>query len=133
MNKFFASVLLLSLPVVASAQQLQPLQNFAGSVGRLVAALVPILVTIALVVFIWGLVRYIWGGTKADHAGGRKIMIAGLISLFVIVSVWGIIFLAQDALGINRGAPVQSPGVPVPGATGSSSYYEDLLRGTTNY
>ena len=114
MNKLATSILLLALPLIASAQQLQPLQNLAGSVGRLVASLVPILVTLALVVFIWGLIRYIWGGTKADHKAGRNIMIAGLISLFVIVSVWGIIFLAQDALGVNRGAPVQSPGVPVP-------------------
>jgi len=121
MKKLLFPALVFALPLIASAQQLQPLQNLAGSVGRLVASLVPILVTLALVVFIWGLIRYIWGGTKADHKAGRNIMIAGLISLFVIVSVWGIIFLAQDALGVNRGAPVQSPGVPVPGGSGQTT------------
>ena len=53
MTKKFAylSTLLLVLPLAASAQTLQPLANLIGAIARLVGALVPILITMALVAF----------------------------------------------------------------------------------
>lgn len=95
------SLSLFALPMVAFAQTLGPIHALITNVGRIVAALVPILITLALVVFFFGLVRYLWGGSGAKHAAGRNLMIWGLIALFVMVSVWGIIELAQDALGID--------------------------------
>ena len=106
------SALLLALPLAASAQTLQPLANLIGSIGRLVGALVPILITLALVTFFWGLVRYLYSG---KHDQGKKIMIWGLVTLFVMVSVWGIVRLAQNALNIDSNANVNSPKVLVPG------------------
>ncbi len=113
------AALLFAAPLLASAQQLAPLQTLVGSIGRLVASLIPILITIALIVFFWGLIQYIRGAGKSA-AAGKSIMIAGLVSLFVMVSVWGIIQLAQGALGVPANAPVQSPGVPVPGGSGAN-------------
>ena len=110
-----ATALLLALPLAASAQSLQPLANLIGAIARLVGALVPILITLALVVFFFGLVRYLWGaGGKGDHSKGKNLMIWGLVSLFVMVSVWGIVRLAQDALGINPNAGATSPQVLYP-------------------
>ncbi|MEK7109062.1 MAG: hypothetical protein AAB919_01350 [Patescibacteria group bacterium] len=105
---------LLSAPLLASAQQLQPLQRLVNSIGLLVASLIPILITVALIVFFWGLVKYIRSSGKG-HAEGKNIMIAGLVSLFVMVSIWGLIQLAQGALNVPANAPVQSPRVPIPG------------------
>lgn len=103
------------MPMLVFAQELGPIRRLVASVGAIVASLVPILITLALVVFFWGIVRYLWGGSEADHAAGRKLMIAGLIALFVMVCVWGIINLAGAALGIQRGGNVPTPAVPVPG------------------
>lgn len=103
------------VPFVASAQSLQPLANLIGAVARLVGALVPILITLALVVFFWGLVRYLWGKdgkAKVDQA--KDLMKWGLVTIFVMVSVWGIVRLAQDALGINPNAGAVSPQVLYP-------------------
>jgi hypothetical protein len=107
-----ASSLLFALPFLASAQQLQPLVNLVQSVGHIVNLLIPILVALAIVVFFWGLVLYIRksGGEKATDEG-RRIMIAGLISLFIMVSVWGIVNLAQQALGVPSQGSVQIPTV----------------------
>ncbi len=110
-----ASALLFALPLAASAQSLQPLANLIGAIGRLVGALVPILITLALVVFFWGLVRYLMSaGGKGGHDKGKQLMIWGLVSLFVMVSVWGIVRLAQDALGINPNASATSPQILLP-------------------
>lgn len=113
----FIAPVLFALPLVASAQQLTPLATLISSIGHLVGMVVPILITIALIVFFWGLIKYIRSSGEG-HGEGKNIMIAGLVSLFVMVSVWGIILLAQGALGVNPNAPVQSPGVPVPGSSG---------------
>ena len=90
---------LLALPFVASAAtgQLQNIGDLVVAIGSIVALLIPILIALALVVFFWGLVKYIWGGGK-DTAAGKKIMIAGIISLFVMISIYGIIYFAQLSL-----------------------------------
>jgi hypothetical protein len=110
------SAFLLAAPLVASAQSLQPLANLIASVARLVGALVPVLITLALVVFFWGLVRYLWGsnGDEAAVKAAKNLMIWGLITIFVMVSVWGIVRLAQDALGVNPNAGATSPQVLYP-------------------
>ena len=73
--------------------------------------LIPVLIAAALVVFFWGLVKYIWGGGKG-HDAGRNTMIAGILSLFIMVSIWGLVNLAQSAFGVNGGGSVQIPQVP---------------------
>lgn len=111
------SALLFALPLFASAQNLQPLANLISSIARIVGALVPILITMALVVFFWGLVRYLWGAKEGGHDEGKSLMIWGLITLFVMVSVWGIVRLGQDALGLNPNQNVNAPQVLVPGGS----------------
>lgn len=97
----------------AFAQALQPLRNLVVAVGSLLNLLIPVLIAAALVVFFWGLVMYIRKPEGGEHgSSGRPIMIAGLVSLFIMVSVWGIINLAQNALGVQGNAPVQVPQVP---------------------
>lgn len=70
--------------------------------GSLIKLLIPILVGAALLVFFWGLVKFIFrvGGDEKAVTDGKKLMIWGIIALFVIVSVWGIVSFMQRALGI---------------------------------
>jgi len=105
--------LLLALPVVASAQALTPLRNLIVALGQIIGILIPILIALALVAFFWGLVTYIWKGAEG-HKEGRNIMIAGIVSLFIMVSIWGIINLAQNALGVNPSGAVAVPQVQIP-------------------
>src|ERR1700690_1850973 len=98
----FASLALFALPLFAFAQALQPLRNLVAATGSILNLLIPVLIAAALVVFFWGLVKYInkSGGEEAAAAGRSK-MIAGLVALFIMVSVWGIFNLAQNALGVQ--------------------------------
>ncbi len=91
--------------------RLEPLKQLVHSVGEILAMLIPILIALALVAFFWGLVRYIFGGAE-KAADGRKIMVSGLIALFVMVTVYGIIRLAQGALGIDSNPNIQVPNFP---------------------
>jgi hypothetical protein len=117
-------IALAGLPFAASAQSLNlsPIASLIGAVAAIIGALVPILVTLALVVFLWGLVKYLWGkGGKADVAGAKQLMKWGLITLFVMVSVWGIIDLMQSAFGINKNAAGRAPQILYTGNTNGSA------------
>lgn len=125
MKKSSAIAFLYALPFVAFAQSssgnLAPIKNLVVSVGQILNMLVPVLIAAALVVFFWGLVMYIWSGGK-NSAQGRKVMLAGLVSLFVMVSVWGIVRLAQNALNIGPDQIGTTPFVPMqPGSNSGSS------------
>lgn len=107
-----APFLALAFPAIASAQvagnNLQSLIRFFGDILNM---LIPIMIALALVGFFYGLVRYVWSGGEFKEKG-KNIMIAGIVALFVMVSVWGIIRLAQNTLGINSGSALPSPSVP---------------------
>ncbi|MES2202873.1 MAG: hypothetical protein V4474_00915 [Patescibacteria group bacterium] len=79
-------------------------------VGDTLNRLIPVVIALTVIIFFWGLFKYVKGAGK-DAASGRHIMIAGLLALFVMVSVWGIIRLMQNTLGVSV-APVAIPQVP---------------------
>lgn len=111
-----ASLALFALPFIAFAQALQPVKNLVVAVAGILNMLIPVLIAAALVFFFWGLVQYIRnpvGGGEGHGPDGRKTMVAGLVSLFIMVSVWGIVNLAQGALGVQGNAPVTTPQVPI--------------------
>lgn len=94
------STLLFALPFVAAAQQLTQLRTFVASIGGLLGQLIPILIAATVVIFFWGLFNYVRkSGKKAEN--GKKVLIAGIVALFVEVSLWGIIIFAQQSLGIG--------------------------------
>ncbi len=116
MKKFigFITVSALALPFVSSAQPLTNVETFFTSIGRIVGVLLPIVVAIALLAFFWGLAKFVFSAGNEDaKEEGKRIMIWGLIALFVMVSVWGLVTFIGDALGINQGDPLnQVPTVP---------------------
>jgi hypothetical protein len=105
------SLAILAFPFIASAQTLQPIRNLIVAVGGILNLLIPVLIAAALVVFFWGLVKYIWGSGKG-LAAGRNTMIGGILALFIMVSIWGLVNLAQNAFGVSGTGSVQVPQVP---------------------
>ena len=113
MKKALILGLFAALPLLASAQTLGNIETFIESVGRLVGILLPIVVAIALLVFFWGLVKFIFAqGNEEAKADAKKIMLWGLIALFVMVSVWGLVEFIGNALGVGQGDTIIVPTVP---------------------
>ncbi len=112
MKKTLTLVAFYTFPFVAFAQTPTNLTGLISFAGDIANRLIPLLIAVALVVFFWGLVQYIWGANKEKAAGPKNIMVAGLLGLFVMVSVWGIIRIAQNTLGVNNQAPISIPQVP---------------------
>jgi hypothetical protein len=100
MKKFIGIGVLSLTPLFALAQT--TLGDILATIGDLVNTLIPIAVAIALLFFFWGLAQYI---LKASDEDGRKAardtMIWGIIALFVIVSVWGLVQILQDTFNVG--------------------------------
>ena len=90
----------LVLPVFASAQLERTDLFFTNALSLVQDILVPLVFTLALLLFFWGVAKYIWseGQGKDD---GRKIMVWGIVALFVMAAVWGLIAFIADEFGID--------------------------------
>lgn len=69
--------------------------------------LVPILVGVAMIVFIWGVIQYLASSDPTKKEGSRRILVIGIVGIFILVSVWGIIAIVQNIFfdGVSGGAP----------------------------
>jgi len=72
-------------------------------------ALVPTIIGLGLVAFLWGLTRFISaGGDEKRIQEGKDMMVYGIIGLFVMVSIYTIvsILFADFFGGLNFGVPL---------------------------
>ncbi|MDO8510440.1 MAG: hypothetical protein Q7S15_02340 [bacterium] len=107
--KFFALLLALIVPTRLYAQA--PV-NLRDLINRFFVALinqvVPIIVGAALVIFLWGLARFILNvGSSKDQEEGKSLMKWGILGLFIMVSVWGILLILVRSFGFRFGIPQQ--------------------------
>jgi len=94
----------LVMPLLALAQVGGPLTELVTSLQNILKILLPTLMVLALVVFIWGLVQYIWSAGNPDAASkGKSIMIWGVIALFVMSAIWGITGALARTFGVDNG------------------------------
>ncbi|MFA5773198.1 MAG: hypothetical protein WC908_00800 [Candidatus Paceibacterota bacterium] len=63
--------------------------------------IVPVLITVAIGYFIWGVIQFISSSEEEAKKNGRTKIINGLIGLFVIVAFWGIIAVVRNTFGIT--------------------------------
>lgn len=111
MKKFIIPALALA-PVVASAQQLRGVESLMRSIQRLVEIALPLVVALALLGFFWGLAKFIFNnGNEDKKEDGKRTMIWGVVALFVMVSVWGLVGFIGDSLGIGAGGEAPVPTV----------------------
>ena len=112
MKKVILAALALA-PSLVFAQNLSNLETLVRSIGRLISLALPIVVAIALLAFFWGIVKYIFSASdEAKKKEGQTLMIWGLVALFVMVSVWGLVRFIGNALGVQQGDTIQVPQVP---------------------
>lgn len=102
MKKIALIIGALALPLVSSAQ-LENVEGLATSVGNIIDTLIPIVFTLALLVFFWGLVKYIFGA-EHDKEAAKKTMLWGVVALFVMSAVWGLVNFLGEAVGIDQEA-----------------------------
>ena len=120
---------LLPVAVFAQGQVGVQGQSAGGLLVRiqiLVNQATTVLVAVAILVFIFGIVRYVIADNEEQKSKAQSLILYGVIGLFAIVSVWGLVNFLANTTGIGPGAGAHSlpcpPGVPTgstpPGALG---------------
>ncbi|MCI0619846.1 pilin [Candidatus Wolfebacteria bacterium] len=103
----------------------QTITGILDTAGGIVGRLIPIVAGVALLVFFWGLVRFIASaGSEDGRKAGKQIMLWGIIALFVMIAIWGIVAFIRVSLGVNQEDNPNAPclrGLPGCPSSGGSS------------
>lgn len=68
--------------------------------------IVPLIFGLAVMYFLYGAVRYIKSGGSADkRTEGAKFMTTAIISLFIMLAIWGIVNIFSSFFGSEVGIP----------------------------
>ncbi len=71
---------------------------------------IPVVVGLALLVFLFGLLKFLASAGNEDAIkDGRRLMAYGVVALFVMVSVWGLVGIVNQLSGINQGGSANLP------------------------
>jgi hypothetical protein len=80
------------------------------SIGQIINQATVLLGSIALLVFFWGIVKYI--SKRGDEKGieeAKNTIKWGLLALFVMFSVWGLVQALAATVGVNTGPDFYKP------------------------
>jgi hypothetical protein len=102
------SIILLPLVTFAQLGQTEGILNRILDIVQTI--LIPLVFTLALLFFFYGVVKYIWseGQNKAE---GKQIMIWGVVALFVMSSVWGLVRFIQVDFNLSNNSNMQIPSI----------------------
>lgn len=104
--KVSSALALFAAPLFAFADVSGGLKQVFQNLGDVIATVTPVVVAIALLAFFWGLAMYVlnFQGEDKDKRKGRDMMVYGIIVLFVMVSVWGLVQVLQNTVFANQGS-----------------------------
>ena len=113
MKKFiaFGASGLALVPMLAFAQNISQISGILNIVQVVLNTIIPILITLGVIYFIYGVIGYVTAKDEEKKDEARNVMIYGIIGLFVIVSIWGLIRFLGNATGVQTGTTTGQTGV----------------------
>ena len=97
-------------PFVAFAATLQ---DMLFTVSKAIDFTIPMLMALAILIFLWGIVKYILAsGDPAKEKAARSSIIYGLLGVLVLVAFWGIIQIVTNTFDIDTGGTLPQVNVP---------------------
>lgn len=74
-------------------------REFVAYVLEFIKPLTALIMALSMVVFLWGVVRFISSsGDPKKISEGRTAMMWGIVGLFVMVSLWGLVAFVKNTL-----------------------------------
>jgi hypothetical protein len=89
------------------------LSTFICKIGDILNIVVPILIALGVVYFIWGVITYVISDDEEAKQAGRNRIIFGIIGLAVIIGLWGLVRILTNTFGVdNAGQNITYPTTP---------------------
>ena len=95
--------------------------NLLCTIQNLLNSIVPVLIALGVVYFVWGVVQYMIGDSEEAKKKGRDHVIYGIIGFAVIIGLWGLVTLVTSTFGLNRAVTVPLPSFSVETAAGGAA------------
>lgn len=113
MKKILASLATFA-PVLTFAQStnFSNVQNGISSISAIIDRLIPLVIGIAVLLFLIGVLKYVTaGGDEEAREAARGMIIFGIIALFVMTAVWGFVRILSGTI-FGEGNVTTPPDVP---------------------
>ena len=122
MKKILASLSVALLPGLIFAQQYSNSSggfgSFGASLGTIsgyIQSLIYFVIGLAVLLFIIGLIQFVTsGGDEEKRVAARNTIIWGIIVIFVMSSVWGLVRILSSTFQLTNSTPTDLPQVPHP-------------------
>lgn len=88
------------------------LQQLLCKFGELFNAILPVLIALAVIYFVFGVVTYVISSDEEAKSKGRDRIIFGVIGLAVIIGMWGLVALLGNTFGLTNTTTITLPTVP---------------------
>lgn len=101
------------LALAAIAPDVSGVTGLVNGIGQIISRVIPVMFALAIIYFFWGLIQFIRSAGDAKKASeGKSIMIYGVIAIFVMVSIYGLVNWLQGTLGVGSNTNIPIPCVP---------------------
>jgi apolipoprotein N-acyltransferase len=98
-------VLAQSSLTTTSAVTFSPVVSLITQIQRVLDRVLPLLVSLSVIGFFWFMLRFVWVGVDnpEERKKARTGVMWSLLTIFVMVSLWGIITFIASTLGVGVG------------------------------
>lgn len=112
MKKIGSAVALsLALPMAAAAQVSQNINSIDSIftfIRNLLNTILPLIIAAAVVYFVWGVFQLFLAKDEEKHDKAKHTIIYGIVAIFVMVSVWGLVNILSGTFRLNNNAPTNA-------------------------
>jgi hypothetical protein len=110
-NAFISALFATAFLPVSAFAATTDFASFLGVLNDIFAKAIPLIIGFAVIVFFWGVVKFVRAADQPEQrAEGRKFMVYGIVSIFVLFSFWGLVnLIISTVLGT---VDVSSPTIP---------------------
>jgi len=77
------------------------LSKIICQVNQILNSIIPVLVALGVIYFVWGVVSYMIGADEEQKKKGRNKITYGIIGLAVIIGMWGLVYIVVNTFGLN--------------------------------
>jgi ABC-type nickel/cobalt efflux system permease component RcnA len=92
-KKILSHIAIFTIPLLPTLvfAQATDFKSAVGVIVDMIKSLIPLVVALTLLVFVWGVFQLVRSNDEDSRKEALAIITYGIVSLFVMVSVWGLV------------------------------------------
>src|SRR3989344_8328553 len=100
MKKIISIVSLYAFPLLTVAA-VESFENLVGVINEILNKILPIIIAIAVIYFVYNALMYMIAADEERKGEAKSKMIYGIVALFVMVSVWGLVNILKGTFNLD--------------------------------